>query len=284
MRDSILKHPHVPPSSFRDAVLCAGFVVIRDGILDYVDHTSGHYRPTIQHFLHFVDFLKTTLSPDFALHVDISALVHASAGVRKTRLCAVPAYRADEARCEAAWLLRAPSCIPQPLSVSNGENEHKCAFVFVFCAAKGLLILRTSSGVYQLPGGHCEPGEHSRRTAARELFEETGIRLKGDSELRLKRLLFDDAVEALLHQADFYELMLDDDSIPAHTPSADGLFITSEEVTGPALRLSPEHDSFFFEPDLARADLLLLSHARGKASLALRRASFSPSCVRALER
>lgn len=38
-----------------------------------------------------------------------------------------------------------------------------------------ILLLQRCDGVWDLPGGHMEPGEALAETAARELFEETGL-------------------------------------------------------------------------------------------------------------
>lgn len=38
-----------------------------------------------------------------------------------------------------------------------------------------ILLLQRHDGVWDLPGGHMEPGEALEETAARELFEETGL-------------------------------------------------------------------------------------------------------------
>lgn len=41
--------------------------------------------------------------------------------------------------------------------------------------ASEILLLQRPDGVWNLPGGHMEPGEALEETAARELFEETGL-------------------------------------------------------------------------------------------------------------
>ncbi len=57
-------------------------------------------------------------------------------------------------------------------------REKSCGAV-VFTEANGeirYLIVRGTSGNYSFPKGHIEAGEDEYETAAREIFEETGIR------------------------------------------------------------------------------------------------------------
>lgn len=62
--------------------------------------------------------------------------------------------------------------------------------VHVVCELDGRLLLMRRAGtgffdgLYSLPGGHVEAGESVRQTAARELFEETGLEV-GESDLEL---------------------------------------------------------------------------------------------------
>ncbi|MFN3743429.1 MAG: NUDIX hydrolase [Hyphomicrobiaceae bacterium] len=64
------------------------------------------------------------------------------------------------------------------------EWPRPAASAVVFRGASVLIVERGKGalpGTWSLPGGHIEPGETARGAAARELFEETGLRvtLKG---------------------------------------------------------------------------------------------------------
>lgn len=48
--------------------------------------------------------------------------------------------------------------------------------VYPRCQGRALLILHRRLGVWLPPGGECLPGETPAEAAARELFEETGLR------------------------------------------------------------------------------------------------------------
>jgi 8-oxo-dGTP pyrophosphatase MutT (NUDIX family) len=261
-RDRRLKHPHLLSPHSRNHVACAGFMCTRDGALDYVDHSSGHYRPSVAHFLHFLKVLEVT-NDDWT--VEVSPLLRSSApNPQRVRLCAVPLARRAAALCEAAWLLR-----ERPGGAIAAPRKTCRAFVFVLSPQRGLLLLRGTDGDYGLPGGRRDVDERLAQTAARELFEETGIQVAG----RLRRLNFDSAVGALLDGYAFFHLVLKDDDLPAKAPTLDGLFVPDDAGgDGAALRLSPEHAGYVWEPDLQRAELLL---AFTKAALALRHADLA---------
>lgn len=59
--------------------------------------------------------------------------------------------------------------------------------VHILCERKGrILLLRRAGtgffdGLYSLPGGHIEEGESISQAAARELWEETGLRVEPDA-------------------------------------------------------------------------------------------------------
>lgn len=48
--------------------------------------------------------------------------------------------------------------------------------IYPRCGGRALLILHRRLGVWLPPGGECLPGETPAEAAARELFEETGLR------------------------------------------------------------------------------------------------------------
>jgi 8-oxo-dGTP pyrophosphatase MutT (NUDIX family) len=334
-RDQALKHPHLLSPAARHRVACAGFLITRDGRLDYVDHSSGHYRPSVAHFL---AFLRDLLGPQVlcqppqlqqqldvdadvaevtnvaAWTVEVSPLLKSSApNPQRVRLCAVPLARRAAALCEAAWLLRdSPLPLPPPQQApsqqvlattaqsSTPSQKARRAFVFVFFEGRGLLLLRTPEGEYKLPGGRREVNDECfEATALRELFEETGLELLSSSSeqrlrhhhhhhhhyrrRRLRRLQYSDAAVSSLLGDDacaFFELRVaaaeDDDAVvvPATAPSLDGLFVADDAASeGVALRLSPEHAGYAFEPDARRAELLLWASHR-TASLALRHADW----------
>ena len=212
-------------------------------------------------------------------------------------LCAVPLARRAAALCEAAWLLR-DSPLPPPQAPSQQalanfqqpKTRNRRAFVFVFFEGRGLLLLRTPEGEYKLPGGRREVNDECfEATALRELFEETGLELRRlrhhhhhNWRRRLRRLQYSDAAVSSLLGDDacaFFELRVaaaDDDAVavPATAPSLDGLFVADDAASeGVALRLSPEHAGYAFEPDARRAELLLWASHR-TASLALRHADW----------
>ncbi|PRY00425.1 NUDIX domain-containing protein [Allonocardiopsis opalescens] len=63
--------------------------------------------------------------------------------------------------------------------MTDAETIRYTADAVVFAATGHLLLIERGWAPYQgrwaLPGGHVEPGETSRATAARELAEETGL-------------------------------------------------------------------------------------------------------------
>jgi 8-oxo-dGTP pyrophosphatase MutT (NUDIX family) len=48
----------------------------------------------------------------------------------------------------------------------------------LIAVAGGVLLLRKASGVWDLPGGKCDPGETQEQTLIREVVEETGLTLR----------------------------------------------------------------------------------------------------------
>ena len=73
------------------------------------------------------------------------------------------------------------------MQVIRGERIGKRATLMTGCAAiifedaarqKILLTRRQDNGLWCLPGGRMEPGESAAECAAREVFEETGLRVR----------------------------------------------------------------------------------------------------------
>jgi ADP-ribose pyrophosphatase YjhB (NUDIX family) len=66
----------------------------------------------------------------------------------------------------------------------NGELRVGCsAVIFDSIGQKTLLTRRADNGLWCLPGGHMEPGESAEECCIREIFEETGLKV------RVKRLV-----------------------------------------------------------------------------------------------
>ena len=287
--DAVLKHPHITQGH---DVQCAGFLLTCAGVLRYIDHSSGHFRPPVRHFL---SLLEAILSPG-SFQVEVAPHVSASKNARVDavmRLCALPqgAGEAKRAHAAAAWLLRGPR---QPAVLPSGGDcaAGRRAFVLAFWRDRGLLILRAPGGDFQLPGGRRDTAERIAECAARELFEETGIDLCGEEPLaRLVRIHFEQSIEERMGDRVFFVLELEDADPPGRAASRDGLFVAAEPASGAdsadgdiALRLSPEHAGFCFESLPHRAELMLWDHSGHCCALALRELAagrthplFSPS-------
>lgn len=69
----------------------------------------------------------------------------------------------------------------------NKTHEKTCGSI-VFLREDGikkyLIVKNADSGHIGFPKGHTEPGETEEQTAEREVFEETGIRIKPDKRTR----------------------------------------------------------------------------------------------------
>eukprot|EP00747_Dinoflagellata_sp_TGD_P166608 gnl/TRDRNA2_/TRDRNA2_189647_c0_seq1.p1 gnl/TRDRNA2_/TRDRNA2_189647_c0~~gnl/TRDRNA2_/TRDRNA2_189647_c0_seq1.p1 ORF type:complete len:204 (+),score=25.69 gnl/TRDRNA2_/TRDRNA2_189647_c0_seq1:15-626(+) len=160
-------------------------------------------------------------------------------------------------------------------SRSSGHHSHHSskqacqprAFVLAKHVDRGLLLLRgykPRKGVhFQLPGGRMEDeDEEPLTTAARELFEETGVDVR-DNLTRLHSLDFDDDCRTFfiieLTDADSID---DDDSV--------GPLNSHEKEVGFTLRLSPEHTGFLFEQNRTKACEELIKHSGGACSEAVR--------------
>lgn len=55
--EEIGNHPYIIGDA--QPVLCAGHIKIRDGKINYIDNSSGHYKPTAYHFSQAIELLKS---------------------------------------------------------------------------------------------------------------------------------------------------------------------------------------------------------------------------------
>eukprot|EP00401_Gymnodinium_catenatum_P071249 CAMPEP_0117600954 /NCGR_PEP_ID=MMETSP0784-20121206/76772_1 /TAXON_ID=39447 /ORGANISM="" /LENGTH=167 /DNA_ID=CAMNT_0005403639 /DNA_START=57 /DNA_END=557 /DNA_ORIENTATION=- len=160
--------------------------------------------------------------------------------------------------------------------MDHGERTEHRAFVIAQHASHGFLLLhaekKRKGGHFQLPGGRADRSEVETlgleaaqvATAARELFEETGIDLRQDSA-RFLPISFPPDVHASLGTRVFFRLSIDNaDSV------AGGDAAPMSEEPGFVLRLSHEHNGFAFERDLLAAAEAVEKHSGGKCALALR--------------
>ena len=67
---------------------------------------------------------------------------------------------------------------------SEQTGRHFTVAVFVVCEGKVLLHLHRKLGMWLPPGGHREKGELPDEAAAREVFEETGVKIELVGERR----------------------------------------------------------------------------------------------------
>ena len=67
---------------------------------------------------------------------------------------------------------------------SEQTGRHFTVAVFVVCEGKVLLHLHRKLGMWPPPGGHIEKGELPDEAAAREVFEETGVKIELVGERR----------------------------------------------------------------------------------------------------
>ena len=154
------------------------------------------------------------------------------------------------------------------------------AFVIAMHREHGVLLLQAEKrkkGVhFQLPGGRIDKQEvdqygnslegAQRAAAARELFEETGIDLRGESSSRLIRLDFPESLQSSIgnRRCFFFLDLCDEDA-----PSAD--HDSQRPITGEdfKLKISKEHIGFMFERNIERAAVAVKKHSGGKCSKAL---------------
>eukprot|EP00949_MAST-11_sp_MAST-11-sp1_P005361 g5361.t1 len=155
------------------------------------------------------------------------------------------------------------------------------AFVIAMHREHGVLLLQAEKrkkGVhFQLPGGRIDKQEvdqydsclegAQRAAAARELFEETGIDLRGENSSR--RLIQLDFPESMLssigNRRCFFFLDLCDEDAPSADHDSERP-ITGEDFK---LKISKEHTGFMFERNIERAAAAVKKHSGGKCSKAL---------------
>jgi ADP-ribose pyrophosphatase YjhB (NUDIX family) len=78
-------------------------------------------------------------------------------------------------------LLRLPPTECPACGTAHWNDAKPCASALVMTGSQLLMVRRAQEpwkGMWDVPGGFCEPGEHPIRTAQREVFEETGIRVR----------------------------------------------------------------------------------------------------------
>lgn len=125
------------------------------------------------------------------------------------------------------------------------RNAKPCAGAVVVDAGRILLVRRTGepfARCWDIPGGFCEPTEHPRDAAAREVFEETGLRIRVD---RLLGMWIDRYVQRGLVQDTLNIYFL---AVPIGAPH---LRIDRDEVS----------DAAWFGPDEVPRDLAFPDHA-----------------------
>jgi 8-oxo-dGTP diphosphatase len=78
-------------------------------------------------------------------------------------------------------LIGAPPCRCLSCGTAHWNDAKPCASALVVRDARVLLVRRAQDpwkGLWDVPGGFCDSGEHPVVTAQREVFEETGIRIQ----------------------------------------------------------------------------------------------------------
>jgi ADP-ribose pyrophosphatase YjhB (NUDIX family) len=136
----------------------------------------------------------------------------------------------------------------QIVRVLHGERIGKLGALTVGCTGavfdatghKLLLTRRSDNGQWCLPGGHMEPGESAAEACAREVWEETGLRVRVGKLIGVYS-----SPNVLLEYAD------------GNRQHLVGLFFEAE-VIGGTLGLSAETTAagYFTTDEIARLDLL----------------------------
>eukprot|EP00931_Biecheleriopsis_adriatica_P037706 TRINITY_DN21633_c0_g1_i1.p1 TRINITY_DN21633_c0_g1~~TRINITY_DN21633_c0_g1_i1.p1 ORF type:complete len:165 (+),score=37.67 TRINITY_DN21633_c0_g1_i1:89-583(+) len=130
--------------------------------------------------------------------------------------------------------------------------------------------------LFASPSGEEEKGEvdqlglkaASQVAAARELFEETGLDLRGSLHL-LRPLHFGAELQKKLGTRVFFETALTDADSVHLQDSSEGLTAPLSGQSNFFLRLSCEHTGFYFEADAERAADAVHLHSGGKCSMAI---------------
>lgn len=134
----------------------------------------------------------------------------------------------------------APACSKPTCSFVDWNNPAPGAHVLVSLEGRVLLVRRGNmpmKGDWCLPGGYMESYENPEQTAARELFEETGL----ESVINKKNVL----------------------SVVAEGHNDVQIFYWTKQITGGALTLSNETmDLRFFDEHELPANIAFESHAQ----------------------
>lgn len=106
----------------------------------------------------------------------------------------------------------------------------RCVGAIVHDAGRMLVVLRgqpPAQGTWSLPGGRVEPGESDADAVAREVFEETGLRVRTEGLVgRVERAVPDGVVYEIFD----YAATLLGGGLVAGTDAADARWVSSTEL------------------------------------------------------
>lgn len=113
-----------------------------------------------------------------------------------------------------------------------------CAGGIVFDDARRLLLIRRGTppakGTWSLPGGRCRPNEAPADACEREVFEETGLRVR---TLRAAGRVHRGAPDGTVYEIDDFVCALLDGTLQAGDDATDARWVTRAELA--ELTLAP---------------------------------------------